>query len=74
MSATLRIRAKEIDDKGSRSRGTLRIANPVIAVSAAARPNDIAAGMAAGFRVYLTEPTDVGELVALLNKMLGKPH
>ncbi|MDO9105735.1 MAG: ATP-binding protein [Methylovulum sp.] len=45
---------------------------PVIAVSAAAMPDDVAAGLEAGFIAYLTKPFDVPELVALVCKALNK--
>jgi len=45
---------------------------PVIAVSAAAMPEDVGAGMAAGFMSYLTKPIDVSELIGLVQKMLGR--
>lgn len=45
---------------------------PVIAVSAAAMPGDVAAGLEAGFSAYLTKPFDVPELIALVRKFLQK--
>ncbi len=47
---------------------------PVIAVSAAAMPNDIEAGLKAGFLAYLTKPFNVPELNALIRKALQKPQ
>ncbi|MFI3156306.1 MAG: ATP-binding protein [Methylococcaceae bacterium] len=46
---------------------------PVIAVSAAAMPGDIEAGLKAGFQAYLTKPFDVPELNTLIRKALQKP-
>ncbi len=43
---------------------------PVIAVSAAAMPDDIENGLKAGFLTYLTKPFDVPELNALLRNTL----
>jgi PAS domain S-box-containing protein len=43
---------------------------PVIAVSAAAMPDDVEAGLKAGFLAYLTKPFDVSELIALVRKNL----
>jgi CheY-like chemotaxis protein len=37
---------------------------PAMAVSAAAYPADVSAGLAAGFRVYLTKPLTVNRLVS----------
>jgi PAS domain S-box-containing protein len=45
---------------------------PVIAVSAAAMPEDIAVGLKAGFLAYLTKPFDVHELNTLLRNTLQK--
>jgi PAS domain S-box-containing protein len=45
---------------------------PVIAVSAAAMPDDIAAGLKAGFMAYLTKPFNAPELNALICKSLQK--
>ena len=45
---------------------------PVIAVSAAAMPADIAIGLKAGFLAYLTKPFDVSELNALVRTTLQK--
>ncbi|MFU8787916.1 MAG: ATP-binding protein [Methylobacter sp.] len=45
---------------------------PVIAVSAATLPNDIEAGLSAGFLAYLTKPLDVPELNALILRTLQK--
>ena len=44
---------------------------PVVAVSAAALPNDVKIGLDAGFHAYLTKPFDVRELVALVRNELG---
>jgi PAS domain S-box-containing protein len=46
---------------------------PVIAVSAAAMPDDIAAGLKAGYIAYLTKPFNVHELNVLIQKALLKP-
>ena len=43
---------------------------PVIAVSAAAMPNIIAAGLNAGFSAYLTKPFDVEELLEVIHSHL----
>ncbi len=43
---------------------------PVIAVSAAALPQDIRNGLEAGFSAYLTKPFDIPELIAMVRKML----
>jgi CheY-like chemotaxis protein len=43
---------------------------PVVAVSAAAMSRDVEAGMAAGFRAYLTKPFDVPELIRLVKEAL----
>ncbi|MDO9269550.1 MAG: ABC transporter substrate-binding protein [Methylobacter sp.] len=43
---------------------------PVIAVSAAALPNDIEIGLKSGFLAYLTKPFDVPELIAEVHKAL----
>jgi PAS domain S-box-containing protein len=45
---------------------------PVIAVSAAAMPDDIEAGLKAGFLAYMTKPFDVPELIAQVRKALKK--
>jgi PAS domain S-box-containing protein len=44
---------------------------PVIAVSAAAMPNTIAAGLNAGFAAYLTKPFDIPELLSIIYSHLG---
>jgi PAS domain S-box-containing protein len=46
---------------------------PVIAMSAAAMPRDIARGRDAGFLRYLTKPVQVAELAAVLESILGDP-
>ncbi|MDO9269551.1 MAG: PAS domain S-box protein [Methylobacter sp.] len=46
---------------------------PVIAVSAAAMPDDIEAGLKAGFLAYLTKPFNVSELIALIRKTFKNP-
>jgi CheY-like chemotaxis protein len=46
---------------------------PVIAVSAAAMPDDIASGLKAGFLAYLTKPFDVPELNNLIRNTLQNP-
>lgn len=46
---------------------------PVIAVSAAALPNDIEIGLKSGFLAYLTKPFDVPELIALIRKTFKNP-
>ncbi len=46
---------------------------PVIAVSAAAMPGDIDAGLKAGFLTYLTKPFDVPELNILIRNTLQNP-
>jgi CheY-like chemotaxis protein len=43
---------------------------PVIALSAAAMPNDIKRGMAAGLFRYLTKPLDVEDFIATLEYAL----
>ena len=43
---------------------------PVIAVSAAAMPSDIEAGLKVGFTAYLTKPFDVPKLIGLIRKTL----
>ncbi|MGZ4953886.1 MAG: PAS domain-containing hybrid sensor histidine kinase/response regulator [Methylobacter sp.] len=45
---------------------------PVIAVSAAAMPSDVEAGLKAGFMAYLTKPFDVPELIVLIRDTLQK--
>ncbi len=45
---------------------------PVIAVSAAAMPDDVEAGLKAGFLAYLTKPFEVPELIDLIRKVLQK--
>lgn len=45
---------------------------PVIAVSAAAMPNEIKAGKDAGFQAYLTKPFNVADLLARIREVLGK--
>jgi signal transduction histidine kinase/CheY-like chemotaxis protein len=43
---------------------------PVIAVSAAAMPRDIQAGLEAGFQAYLTKPVDVQALLSKVREIL----
>ena len=45
---------------------------PVIAVSAAAMPSDVEAGLKAGFIAYLTKPFNVPKLIELIRKTLRK--
>jgi len=55
----------------SRLRSNLQLKHiPVIAVSAAAMPRDIAKGKEAGFSDYLTKPLDVGKLLTTLDYYL----
>ena len=51
----------------------LRLALPVIVVSANAQPEQIAAARAAGARHYLTKPLDIRELLALVDELLAPP-
>ncbi len=44
---------------------------PVIAVSAAALPQDVKRGLEAGFSAYLTKPFEVTELITMVAKILG---
>ncbi len=46
---------------------------PVIAVSAAALPQDVSRGLEAGFRDYLTKPFDVAELLEIVQNILEIP-
>ncbi|MDP3362125.1 MAG: response regulator, partial [Methylobacter sp.] len=46
---------------------------PVIAVSAAALPSDINAGLKAGFLAYLSKPFDLPTLNGLIQKALQNP-
>lgn len=43
---------------------------PVIGVSAAAAPQDVEAGLTAGFLAYLTKPFDMPELIGLIRSVL----
>ncbi len=43
---------------------------PVIAVSAAAMPKDIAKGLEAGFKEYLTKPINIGKTLAVISSVL----
>jgi len=43
---------------------------PVIAVSAAAMPKDIAKGLEAGFKEYLTKPINIGKTLAAISSVL----
>ncbi|MCW9035846.1 MAG: response regulator, partial [Rhodospirillales bacterium] len=43
---------------------------PVIAVSAAAMPKDIAKGLEAGFVEYLTKPINIGKTLAAISSVL----
>ncbi len=43
---------------------------PIIAVTAAALPNDVQAGLEAGFTNYLTKPFDVATLLALVRNLI----
>jgi len=45
---------------------------PVIAVSAAAMPGDVRAGLEAGFATYLTKPFDVPSLLAQIRALLSR--
>ena len=45
---------------------------PVVAISASAMPQDVQAGLEAGFQAYLTKPIDVIELMALVRKVLRR--
>jgi CheY-like chemotaxis protein len=45
---------------------------PVVAVSAAAMPDDIKQGLEAGFLAYLTKPLDIAQLLDLIAKVLRK--
>ena len=51
----------------------LRLALPVIVVSANAQPEQIASARAAGARHYLTKPLDIRELLALVDELLAPP-
>jgi len=44
---------------------------PVIALSAAAMPNDIKRGLLAGFKHYITKPLNINELCSILKEELG---
>jgi CheY-like chemotaxis protein len=46
---------------------------PVIALTAAARPNDIERGLAAGFFRYVTKPIDVKTFFAAVDDALTGP-
>jgi len=46
---------------------------PVIAITAAARPRDVKAGLEAGFLDYLIKPLNVVKLVDTLTKVLSEP-
>ena len=46
---------------------------PVLALSAAAMPRDVQAGLAAGFRHYLTKPIDVQAFLAAIAEALDTP-
>lgn len=43
---------------------------PVIAITAAAMPKDVEAGLRAGFRAYITKPINVSELVQVIESSL----
>lgn len=45
---------------------------PVIAVSAAAMPKDIAHGLEAGFKDYVTKPINIGKTVAAISNQLNQ--
>ena len=53
-----------------RQQPTLRH-TPVVAVSANAMPDDLAAARAAGFADYLTKPLDMARLLAVVDRMLA---
>ena len=44
---------------------------PVIALTAAARPEEVSAGLALGFKNYLTKPLNVPEFIAAIEAVLG---
>lgn len=44
---------------------------PVVAITANAMPRDIARGMAAGFKDYLTKPLDITQFYATLDRLLS---
>ena len=46
---------------------------PVVALSAAAMPQDIEAGLKVGFERYLTKPIEVSQFLATLDEYLGNP-
>ncbi len=45
---------------------------PVLAISAAAMPHEVKAGLKAGFQAYLTKPLDVTSLIKTLNALLNE--
>jgi CheY-like chemotaxis protein len=58
-----------------RLKGAARTADiPVMALSAAALPNDIERGQAAGFTHYLTKPIDVQQFLGAIESLLKDDH
>ncbi len=47
---------------------------PVIAITAAAMPGDVEAGMKAGFRTYFTKPINIPKLLRVLEEILGSTN
>jgi len=43
---------------------------PVVAVTAAAMPDEVARGKAAGFDEYVTKPIDLGQMIDIINRFL----
>jgi CheY-like chemotaxis protein len=44
---------------------------PVIAISAAAMPHEVARGMDAGFEAYVTKPNNVSEVLSAISAHTG---